>query len=87
MEKLWALVEALYKGKELQNKETWKNSAMLLAIFSAIIKAVDVFLPGIEINDYQLNTIANGFVQCGLLFGAYTTAATSTTVGIKRKLK
>ena len=87
MNKLWALVEALYKGKELQNKETWKNSAMLLMIFTSIIKAVDVFIPEIEINDYQLNTIANGLVQVGLLFGAYTTAATSASVGVKPRNK
>ncbi len=85
MDKLWALVEALYHGKELENKETWKNRTILLGIATSLIKAVDVFLPGIEINDYDLNTIANGLVQMALIYGTYTAVATSKSVGIKSK--
>jgi len=37
MNKIWDLLTALQKGKELKNKETWKNSQALMNIFLVIL--------------------------------------------------
>lgn len=84
MNKIWAIIEALQKGKELKNRETWKNAAALTSIFSAFFGAMLLFLPELEtiINPAAKSTIINGIVEIVLVFNAYTHIATSKTVGI-----
>jgi hypothetical protein len=84
MNKIWVLIEALKKGKELSNKETWKNAAALTSIFSAFIGAALVFIPDLQviINPAAKSTIINGLVEIVLVFNAYTHIATSKSVGI-----
>jgi hypothetical protein len=76
------IIEVLYKGKELSNKAAWKNAQLLTGFFLILIQAVDTFLPGISISTMDSHTIANGLTAIGLLFGSYTTVATSTSVGV-----
>jgi hypothetical protein len=83
MSKILALLEALQKGKELANKEVWKNAGALTSIFAVILKAIELSVPELQINGVDHNQIINGFVSLALVLGAYTNVATSKTVGIK----
>lgn len=91
MKQLLVLIEALQKGKELANKETWKNAAALTSIFSTIFSLILVFYPELQniVSPASKATVINGLVEMALIsnaiFGtqsAYTHMATSTTVGI-----
>jgi hypothetical protein len=85
MGKLWIIVEVLYKGKELQNKEIWKNAGALTGIVAAALKAIEMFMPDLNINGVDRSSIINGLVSLALVFGSYTHIATSTTVGLRKK--
>ena len=81
MNKLWALVTALQKGKELQNKETWKNAQSLMSIFLVILATIAEFVPDLHMTVQQESAIAWGLVTAVGVFNSYATVATSTTVG------
>ena len=81
MNKLWALVTALQKGKELQNKETWKNAQSLMSIFLVILATIAEFVPDLQMTVQQESAIAWGLVTAVGVFNSYATVATSTTVG------
>jgi hypothetical protein len=82
MEKLWTLVTALQKGKELQNKETWKNTNALMSIFLVFLAAIAEFVPNLGMTTSQESAIAYGLVTTIGVFNAYTTVATSKSVGV-----
>ena len=81
MNKLWALVTALQKGKELQNKETWKNAQSLMSIFLVILATIAEFVPDLHMTVQLESAIAWGLVTAVGVFNSYATVATSTTVG------
>ena len=85
MNKLWALVTALQKGKELQNKATWKNAQSLMSVFLVILATIAEFVPDLGMTAQQENAIAYGLVTLVGVFNAYTTVATSTSVGIGKR--
>ena len=87
MNKLWILVTALQKGKELQNKETWKNTSALMSIFLVFLGTLAEFVPSLNLTNQQESAIAYGLVTIVGIFNAYTTVATSTSVGIAIKRK
>ena len=84
MNKLWALVTALQRGKELTNKATWKNAQALMSVFLVILSTIAEFVPDLGMTAQNENAIAYGLVTIVGLFNAYTTVATSITVGIGR---
>jgi hypothetical protein len=85
MGKLFALIEAMQKGKELANKESWKNAGMMTSVFSALLAAAVLFLPP-EVQDVVnpavKSQIVNGLVAFIGVLNAYTHVATSKSVGI-----
>jgi hypothetical protein len=82
MEKYWELITALQEGHELSNKANWKNSAMRMTFFLALIHGVLGFLP-VEVSNGDVHLIANGLDAMFGVFVMYVTAATSKSVGIK----
>lgn len=83
MGNLMKIFEVLQKGKQLNNKEMWKNTQFLTGFFLVLVQLVDELTPGITINDMDLHTIANGLTAIGLLFGSYLTVATTSSIGLK----
>ena len=87
MNKLWVLLDALQKGKELQNKATWKNAQALMSIFLVFLATIAEFVPSLGLTSQQESAIAYGIVTIVGVFNAYTTVATSASVGITIKPK
>ena len=81
MNKLWLLVDALKKGRELENKETWKNAQALMSIFLVFLATLAEFVPDLGMTAQQESAIAYGLVTMVGVFNAYTTVATSKSVG------
>jgi len=85
MDKLWAIIEALYVGKSLKNPEKWKNlqtalNGGLLTVFLALGK----LLPDtMHLTDADLYQIAEAAGIIGVMLNGYFTHATSDKVGIK----
>jgi len=83
----WALIEVLYKGKELKNKETWKNAGALTGIVAAMLQVIQIAFPDLEINGVDKSQIINGITSIVLVVGSYTHIATSKTTGFNLKNK
>lgn len=84
MSKLWTLITALQKGKELENKETWKNDTALMNVFMIILAALAEFIPELGLTHAKESAIAYGVVTVVGVINAYTHIATSATVGISK---
>lgn len=84
MGKIWALVEAMQKGKQLANSETWKNAGMLSSIFGVFFSLLLAYVPELTglVNPANKAAIINGLVDMVLLFNAYTHISTSKSVGL-----
>lgn len=85
MNKIKALIEALYYGQKLTDSASWKSSTIRMGFFLAFAHAVVLFLP----LEYQEQINVNGFANVlDFFFGlfvAYSTAATTETLGIGGK--
>jgi len=89
MSKFWALIEALYVGKSLNNPAKWKNlqTAMnggLLVVFVSLAK----LLPDtMHLSDADAYQIAEAAGIIGVMINGYLTHATSDKVGIKPRAR
>lgn len=81
-DKLMALKDALNYGEELNNKELWKTSAVLVSI-SGFIQAVMVFVPGLQgVDAYLVDKLSNGVYAAVCIYNAYIHVATSKSIGL-----
>ncbi len=84
MNKLWAAIEVLQKGRELSNKEVWKNTQLLASILTSILASA-ALIAGVNVSDAQVDAIALGVVTVAGIANSYLTAATSASVGLPSK--
>lgn len=91
MGKLWAIIEVLYQGKSLANKQKWKKTQALITSLGAIIGGIKVLLPPelqAQFGDEAINHIVDSIAIIGIgVVNVYGTYATSDTVGIPNKSK
>lgn len=80
------LISALRKGKELKNKETFKNLQSLTNVFAALVAfavaAVKLFGYEIPITDEEIITLSGGIASLVFVGNSVITLATSKSVGI-----
>lgn len=86
MGKFWVIIEVLYKGRELQNKELWKNAQAVTGALLPMFAAINIFFPDLQISTMDTHTIINGIVAVFGVAGTYLTVATSKSVGISKKI-
>jgi hypothetical protein len=86
---LKAILSVLYKGNQLSNVETWKNTQGAVLLVVSILASLSVIIKffGIEIplTEMQITDIAEGIVALVSGFLAYLTYATTEKVGLKKK--
>ena len=81
-----ALITALYRGRELANKEVWKNTQVAASILGGMLFAIAA---AAKAYGYDLGLPEDQYVNLAgtvLSFGnAIVTAATSKSVGLPSK--
>lgn len=82
MNKILAAIEVLYRGKELANKEAWKNAQTIVGILTALIPALAIIF-NVPITGEQTAAIAAGVAAVVGVFNAYATVGTSASVGLQ----
>lgn len=86
MAKLWAVINALYHGKSLDNAEAWKHTQNAVNAIIIVLTAILQFVPDLTFTDAQLTQIANVIVMIGAgIVNVYFTVATTDKIGIKPK--
>lgn len=87
------LLEVFQAGKQVANPEFWKqktiNANVLMVLISGIIGILNFFdcsICSIQLSSDQIIGITTGIVSIAGLFNAGSTMATSTKVGIKKKV-
>ena len=86
MNKLAAFIDVLYQGKKLSNSSAWKNRQtlvnLLVGLFAAGLGVAQSFGFNMGVSDADLVEIAGGIGAIVGMFNAYTTTATSESVGV-----
>lgn len=80
------IIKAMKMGKELKDKETYKNVQTLTNIFAALVAfavaAIKLFGYEIPITDDQIVMVSGGIASLVFVGNSVITLATSKTVGI-----
>jgi hypothetical protein len=88
MEKFWAVITAIYKGRCLTDSATWKNRQVTINALLAVMGAGLVFMPPeMGMSGEQMESIAGGIATVAGLYNAWSTTATSDKVGLPTKSK
>ena len=86
MKKLWALIEVLYTGKQLSNKERWKKGQFLSNAILGIVGGLALFLPEqLHLSQDDMIDISKAIIAIGVSINGYLTPATTESIGIKPK--
>jgi hypothetical protein len=81
MNKLLAMFDVLQKGKELTNKEVWKNTQLATNLIASVLGSV-ALLGDFQVSANDLQTITVGIITVVGVINSYITAATSKSVGL-----
>lgn len=81
MNRIFAIIEVLYRGKELANAEAWKHRQIVLGILTALLPAAAI-AAGVDLADADVQAIAAGIAAVVGVLNSYLGAATSARVGL-----
>lgn len=81
MNRIFAVIEVLYRGKELANAEVWKSRQIVLGILTALLPAAAI-AAGVDLSDADTQAIAAGVAAVVGVLNSYLGAATSARVGL-----
>lgn len=85
MEKLWAVVEALYAGKSLKEPENWKRFGVLTNVFGVIIASLITLVPDLHVSSVDQDAIVKGFATLAFVINSYLHVATTEKIGLTSK--
>lgn len=84
MNRIFAIIEVLYRGKELANAETWKHRQAILGVLVALLPAAAI-AGGVDLADADVQAIAAGVAALAGCVQSYLAVATSARVGLRPK--
>lgn len=81
MNRIFAVIEVLYRGKELANAEAWKRRQVILGALTALLPALAI-VAGVDLSDADVQAIAAGVAALAGCVQSYLAVATSARVGL-----
>jgi hypothetical protein len=85
MNKIWLIIEALYAGKSLKDRENWKRFGVLTNVFGVIIASLIGIFPDFYVSEVDQDAIVKGAATLAFVINSYLHVATTEKIGLGDK--